>query len=155
MVISFFKNKLFNSADSKQFSDNNGDKEGIINLMALLVEASSVDGKIDDIESSKIIEIISKYFKIEKNIINEYYNQAYLKQKENTSFHNFTSKIHKTYSHRQKIDILEMLWQVILIDKEIHDYESNLMRRVCGLLHLKDIENGTAKKKALKKLQMD
>tara|TARA_B100001013_G_C24562423_1_gene423030 strand:- start:115 stop:582 length:468 start_codon:yes stop_codon:yes gene_type:complete len=155
MVISFFKNKLFNSADSKQFSDNNGDKEGIINLMALLVEASSVDGKIDDIESSKIIEIISKYFKIEKNIINEYYNQAYLKQKENTSFHNFTSKIHKTYSHRQKIDILEMLWEVVLVNKKIHDFESSLMRRICGLLHLKDVDSGMVRKKIIKKLQLD
>ena len=48
-----------------------------------------------------------------------------------------------------------MLWEVVLINKEIHDYESNLMRRVCGLLHLKDIENGMAKKRALKKLRMD
>ena len=48
-----------------------------------------------------------------------------------------------------------MLWEVILVNKEIHDYESNLMRRVCGLLHLKDIENGIAKKTAIKKLQMN
>ena len=123
--------------------------------MALLLEASSIDGRIDDIERLKVIELISKYFQINIEISNQYYSRALQKQKENTSFHNFTSEIHKNYTYKQKIDILEMLWQVILIDKKIHDYESNLMRRVCGLLHLKDIENGTAKKKALKKLQMD
>ena len=72
MVISFFKNKLFNSSDSKQFSDSNGDKEGIINIMALLLEASSIDGKNDDIERLKVNELISKYFQIDKEIINKY-----------------------------------------------------------------------------------
>ena len=152
MIINFFKKKFHNSSDHKKINDNH---EGIINIMALLLEASSIDGKIDDIERLKVIELISKYFQINKEISNQYYSRALQKQKENTSFYNFTSEIHKNYTYKQKIDILEMLWQVILIDKEIHDYESNLMRRVCGLLHLKDIENGTAKKKALKKLQMD
>jgi len=152
MIINFFKKKSHNSSDQKKINDN---REGIINIMALLLEASSIDGKIDDIERLKVNELISKYFQIDKEIINKYYSEALMKQKENTSFHNFTSKIHKNYTYKQKIDILEMLWEVVLINKEIHDYESNLMRRVCGLLHLKDIENGTAKKKALKKLQMD
>ena len=116
---------------------------------------SRIISSLDNIESLKVTELISKYFQIDKEIVNNYYNEALLKQKESTSFHNFTSKIHKNYTYKQKIDILEMLWEVILINKEIHDYESNLMRRVCGLLHLKDIENGIAKKTAIKKLQMN
>ena len=152
MIINFFKKKSYNSSDQVKTNNN---REGIINIMALLLEASSIDGKIDNIESLKVTELISKYFQIDKEIVNKYYNEALLKQKESTSFHNFTSKIHKNYTYKQKIDILEMLWEVILINKEIHDYESNLMRRVCGLLHLKDIENGIAKKTAIKKLQMN
>ena len=152
MIINFFKKKSDNSSDQKKINDN---REGIINIMALLLEASSIDGRIDESERLKVNELISKYFQIDKGIIDEYYTKALLQQKESTSFHNFTSKIHKNYNYKQKIDILEMLWEVVLINKEIHDYESNLMRRVCGLLHLKDIENGTAKKRALKKLQMN
>ena len=50
-------------------------------------------------------------------------------------------------TNKQKIDILEMFWEVILVDGIEHDFESNLMRRICGLLHLKDIDNGIAKKR--------
>ena len=92
MIINFFKKKSDNSSDQKKINDN---REGIINIMALLLEASSIDGRIDESERLKVNELISKYFQIDKEIINEFYNKALSQQKENTSFHNLTSKIHK------------------------------------------------------------
>ncbi len=37
-----------------------------------------------------------------------------------------------------KIDILEHLWKIIISDKTIDQYESNLMRRICGLIYVPD-----------------
>ena len=45
MIINFFKKKSDNSSDQKKINDN---REGIINIMALLLEASSIDGMIDE-----------------------------------------------------------------------------------------------------------
>ena len=45
-----------------------------------------------------------------------------------------------------------MLWEVVLVDKIVHDFESNLMRRIAGLLHIKDLDNGRIRKKVLNKL---
>ena len=45
-----------------------------------------------------------------------------------------------------------MLWEVILADNEIHDFESNLLRRLAGLLYISDIECGNAKKRANSKV---
>ena len=47
-----------------------------------------------------------------------------------------------------------MLWEVVLVNKDLHDFESSLMRRICGLLHLKDTDNGIVKKRAMKKLNL-
>ena len=82
MIINFFKKKSDNSSDQKKINDN---REGIINIMALLLEASSIDGRIDESERLKVNELISKYFQIDKEIINEFYNKALSQQKENTS----------------------------------------------------------------------
>ena len=41
-----------------------------------------------------------------------------------------------------------MLWTVALADGVIHDYEANLVRRVCGLLYVSDRESGEARKRA-------
>ena len=46
-----------------------------------------------------------------------------------------------------------VLWEVILSDNEIHDFESNLLRRLAGLLYVSDIECGNAKKRAKERLK--
>ena len=143
---------LFKSKKN-EFNDSESNSE-IINIIALLIEASQIDGTIDDQESEKIIDMISKYFEIKIEKTKEYYNNALLIQKDNISFHNFTSKIHKNYDYEKKLDIIEMLWEVVLVDKIVHDFESNLMRRIAGLLHIKDLDNGRFRKKVLNKLSL-
>ena len=44
-----------------------------------------------------------------------------------------------------------ILWEIILEDGEVHDFESNLIRRLAGLLYISDGQCGTAKKKVLEK----
>ena len=139
MIVNFFKNK---NLDTKKSKRNTIIYEDIVNVTALLLEASSIDGNIEDSEIDKIVELISKYFNLERNKFDDLYRDAALIQKESTSFHNLTSKIHKKYSYSQKIDILEMLWEVIMINRDIDDFESNLMRRISGLLHIKDVDSG-------------
>lgn len=141
---------LFKSKKN-EFNDSESKSE-IINIIALLIEASQIDGTIDNLESEKIVDMISKYFEIKIEKTKEYYNNALLIQKDNVSFHNFTSKIHKNYDYEKKLDIIEMLWEVVLVDKIVHDFESNLMRRIAGLLHIKDLDNGRIRKKVLNKL---
>ena len=48
-----------------------------------------------------------------------------------------------------------MLWNVVLIDKIEHEFETSLMRRLSGLLHVKDIDNGIIRKKVIKKMDME
>ena len=44
----------------------------------------------------------------------------------------------KRNSNEIKSDVIKHLWQIIISDKSIDEYESNLMRRVCGLIYFSD-----------------
>ena len=150
MITNFFKKKLKKKEDLKKNSFNDND---IINVMALLLEVSLIDGNIEKLEKTKIFEVISRYFSLDEQTLNKYYQEAVLLQEDSSSFHNFTSKIHKKYNYSQKIDILEMLWEIVLVNKDIDDYESSFMRRISGLLHMKDVDSGLIKNKVKKKLK--
>jgi len=73
-----------------------------------------------------------------------------LKNKNNSkSLHYYTSFINKNFTDNKKILLIETLWEIILSDGNIHDYESNLLRRLSGLLYISDVNSGNARKRAL------
>ena len=63
---------------------------------------------------------------------------------------NYTNILKKN-SLEIKKDIIEHLWKVIISDNTIDQYESNLMRRVCGLIYFSDKESGEIKLKLMNK----
>ena len=54
-----------------------------------------------------------------------------------------------------RVTIMEMVWMVVLADGELHKYESQLMRRLAGLLYVDDIDSGRAAKRARARLSQD
>ena len=78
---------------------------------------------------------INSYLK--KENINIILNKAEELEKNSNQLLNFTNIIKKE-STEIKSDIIKHLWQIILSDKTIDQYESNLMRRVCGLIYFPD-----------------
>ena len=60
--------------------------------------------------------------------------------------------INKNYSDEKKILLIEILWEIVLADGQVHDYESSIIRRLSGLLYTSDINSGNARKRALSKI---
>ena len=61
----------------------------------------------------------------------------------------FTSALNKRFSPEERLEIVELLWEVVYADGEAHHYETNLMRRLAGLLYLEDGDVGAARKRVL------
>ena len=61
---------------------------------------------------------------------------------------NYTNII-KQNSMDVKKDIIEHLWKIIISDNTVDQYESNLMRRICGLIYFSDKECGEIKLKLM------
>ena len=49
----------------------------------------------------------------------------------------------------QRISVIEMMWEIVLVDGKVDEYEISLIRRICGLLHITGTESSEAKKRAL------
>ena len=139
------------------FSNNiNQNKEGDIKdidiLAGLMIEAANTDGNISHDEVNKISLSLINVFKEDPKEVEMTLSKA-LDDKDNSrSLHYYTSKLNKSFSHEKKLLLIEVLWEVILADNEIHDFESNLLRRLAGLLYISDIECGNAKKRANSKV---
>ena len=140
---------IFTNNDSIQAEEN---KEIDI-LSGLLIEAANTDGQITQDELNKISTSLINVFhedakKVEESLITA------LDNKDNSkSLYFYTSKLNKSFSDEKKIMLVEVLWEVILSDNEIHDFETNLIRRLAGLLYISDVECGNAKIRASQKLQ--
>lgn len=58
-------------------------------------------------------------------------------------------------SEADRIGILEMIWEVIYADGEVHHMESALARRVAGLLYVQDQDNGAARRRVRERLGIE
>ena len=121
-------------------------------LAGLMIEAANTDGAVSSDEVNKISLSLINVFKEDPKDVKLVLSRA-LDNKDNShSLHFYTSKLNKSFSHEKKLLLIEVLWEVILSDNEIHDFESNLLRRLAGLLYISDIECGNAKKRANSKV---
>ena len=125
---------------------NKLDKESIIGISALLVHAANIDENYSSHEKELIKEFIKSY--TEENDIESILKKAETAESNSNQLLNYTNIIKKN-SLEVKKDIIEHLWKVIISDNSVDQYESNLMRRVCGLIYLPDKECAEIKLKLL------
>ncbi len=121
------------------------DKKSIIGITALLVHAAKIDEIYSDHEKKLIKNFIKSYLEEDTN---EILKQAEEMENNSNQLLNYTSIIKKVSIDLKK-DILEHLWKVLISDNSIDQYESNLMRRICGLIYIPDKECAEIKLKLL------
>ena len=113
----------------------NLDQNSVINVAALQIHAAKIDEQYSNHEKLIIKNFIKSYL-ITDNI-EEILKKAEEIEKNSNQLLNFTNTIKKN-STEIKSDIVEHLWKVIISDNSIDQYESNLMRRICGLIYFPD-----------------
>ena len=114
---------------------NNLDKESVVSVAALLVHAAKIDEHYSNQEKILIKEFIKTY------LINDDCDAILKKaeevEKNSNQLLSFTNTIKKN-TIEIKSDIIENLWKILISDNTIDKYESNLMRRLCGLIYFPD-----------------
>jgi len=125
---------------------NKLDKESVIGISALLVHAASIDENYSDHEKELVKEFIKSYLKEENSDV--ILKKAEEIEKNSNQLLNYTNII-KQNSLEIKKDIIEHLWKVLISDNTVDQYESNLMRRICGLIYFSDKDCAEIKLKLL------
>ena len=126
--------------------NTNNHSEDLVLIAALLVHAAKMDENYT-IDEKKIIEkALSQLTKKNSDEISQIIILAEKKESEANHILNFTKEIKKKDINFRK-EIIDILWKIVLSDGKSDMYESNLIRRVCGLLYISDKESGEIKLK--------
>ena len=67
----------------------------------------------------------------------------------------FTRAIKDNFSYEERVGLIEMLWEVVYADGKVDEFESQLMRRIGGLIYVTDRDRGIARKQVLQRLEID
>ena len=127
-----------------------GDNDTLIKVAALLIHAA----KIDENYTIKEEEIIKKaILKIgaDNNQIQKIMDNAKIFEENSNQILDFTKEV-KNMETENKVMIIETLWKIIYSNNEADIYESNLMRRLAGLLYVDSKTMGDIKEKIKKEI---
>ena len=128
----------------KQKKESLDDKRVLV--AALLINAAKIDENYTDIEK-KIIKIaLENIYNISSDQVEKLMIHAEKKEGEQNQIIEFTKEI-KKHSMESRLKIIEIIWKIVYSDGVSDSYESNLIRRICGLLYISDKDSGIIKTK--------
>ena len=128
----------------KKKEDNKNEKSVL--MTALLIHAAKIDDNYTDIEKKIIKSAIMDLYSLKESEVEKILIKSEEKEQESNQIVEFTREI-KNNSFKFRLNIIEILWKIVYSDGSSDDYESNLIRRVCGLLYISDKDSGIIKNK--------
>ena len=137
--------KLFKK-EKKSNLDNN------ILIAALLIHAAKIDENYTEIEKKIITKAIVNLNKFSLDKAEQILKDAEKKEEESNQIVEFTRAI-KKYPIEFRLKIVEIIWKIVYSDEKDDNYESNLIRRICGLLYVTDKDSGIIKTKIINQLK--
>ena len=127
------------------FKENKDQKEDLIKIAALLIHAAKIDENFS-IEEEKIIEEALLNLGASKQNVKEIIIESKIIEEKANQILEFTKEV-KNMEENKKIQIIETLWRIIYSNKDADIYETNLMRRLAGLLYIDNKKMGDIKEK--------
>ena len=127
---------------------NDGTNEDLVKVAALLIHAAKIDENYSMQEETIIKQALNELGAIDESI-----EKIIIKGKEIEANSNqildFTKEV-KNMDSKSKILIIETLWKIIYSNNQADMYETNLMRRLAGLLYIDSKTMGDIKNKIQK-----
>ena len=129
---------------------DNKDKDNfIVKICALLIHAAKIDENFT-FNEEQIIKKTLIALGLQKEKIPKTINDAKIIEENSNQILEFTREV-KNLSEDDKIKIIEALWSIIYSNNEADIYETNLMRRLAGLLYIDNKTMGDIKERVKKK----
>ena len=132
--------KIFNKQKKESLDNKN------VLVAALLIHAARIDEIYTDMEKEIIKKALVELNNISSDQAENLIKFAEKKEEESNQIVEFTREI-KKYSMEFRLKIIEVIWKIVYSDGASDDYESNLIRRICGLLYISGKDNGIIKTK--------
>ena len=115
-------------------------------IASLFVHAAKIDENYTDKEKTIIKKALIDLKKISLDQAEKLLKQAEEEEEKSNQILEFTREI-KKHPMDFRLKIIEIIWKIVYSDGTNDNYESNLIRRICGLLYISDKDNGIIKTK--------
>jgi uncharacterized tellurite resistance protein B-like protein len=133
-------------------SANRVEDEVQLAAAALLVEAAWQDETFDATERARVLDLVRARFDLTVEEAETLLTAAEASVESSTQMLPYTRTIKDRFTPEERIEMVEMLWQVVYADGVLHDREAALMRQIGGLVYVSDRDRGVARKRALARL---
>ena len=116
----------------------------LVKIASLLIHAAKIDEKYT-IEEEEIIKKTLLELGVKQNELETFIIKAKQNEENSNQILDFTKEV-KNLDEKNKIKIIKSLWRIIYSNKDADIYETNLMRRLSGLLYIDSKTMGDIKK---------
>jgi len=101
---------------------------------ALLVHVAALDGDLTDAKRSKLHAILENHFALDAAATDELIEAAAADDREAVDFYHFTRLLMRTLDETGRLNVIEMMWEMVYADGSVSEFEANVMWRVADLL---------------------
>ena len=140
---------MFNLFTREKEAKNDDSHLSLISIAALLIHSAKIDQNFTEKEK-KIIKNALIEMGAAEDTLDTIIKEAETKEKDANQILEFTREV-KDKSFKEKKIVIEALWNIIYSDEQADMYETNLMRRLSGLLYLDPKVVGDIKEKVRSK----
>jgi len=144
--------KLFEATGTSGTQELSKSSEIQLAAAALLVESASIDGLFDEMERRRISSLMQTHFSLNNAETKTLITQAELAAEGTGQLYGFTKIVKDRYDECDRINVIDMLWEVAFADGNVDAFEKNFIQRVAGLLFVSDKDRGLAKKRVMARL---
>jgi uncharacterized tellurite resistance protein B-like protein len=123
-----------------------------IAVAALLVEAAHIDDSFDPSERATISRLLERRFGLSAAAARQLLATAEEVADRSAQLFRFTRIINDRLAPEQRVEVIEMMWEVAYADGDLDALEDTLLRRVGGLIYVPDRERGEARQRVLRRL---
>ena len=146
---------FFRRLEDKPDIPPSGSDEMALAATALMVETAVMDETFDETERATITRLIGARFALDPAAARALVEEAEQAVDASIQLFGFTKSINDHFNPEQRVELIEMLWEVAYADGIVHDFEENLLRRIAGLIYVTDRDRGLARNKVRKRLGLE
>ena len=127
---------------------NLSDDDKNVLIESILFECVRVDGESSTDEMDRVKFILKNKLNLEEEVLTKNFDIALDNTNKSIEIYSLTREIREKFDRDEILKIFEYMWEIILIDGNLDDFEAALMRNAAGLFHISGKESAEAKKKA-------
>jgi len=123
-----------------------------IAVAVLLVEAARMDDRFDAAERAAIERLLAQKFSLSPEDTEQLIGQAEAMDEKSNQLYPFTRLAVERMDPQQRINLIEMLWEVVYADGVLDPEEDALLRRVAGLIYVSDADRVAARLRVVQRM---